>query len=223
MAKLTIAVDGPASSGKGTLARGIAKSLDYEYVDTGAIYRSVALFADRAGIPWSDEGPLAALAGSLRFTFQWKEGRLLVQVNGEDVTDAIRRDEISRGASAVSKHGQVRRALLELQRDLGARGGVVMDGRDIGTVVLPTADVKLFLEADLDERARRRHLELVKKGQDLTYEDVRSAIAARDRQDSERAHAPLRAAEDAIVLDSTHLSAGEALESALKIIAEHLV
>lgn len=215
MARITIAVDGPASSGKGTVARGVARALGYQYVDTGAMYRSVALVAEERGVSWKDADALAKLAGGLRFSFGWDGDVLHVIVDGRDVTSAIRRDEIGRGASDVSAHPPVRGALLELQRALGREGGVVMDGRDIGTVVLPDAQLKIFLDADLDERASRRHEELLRRGDLTSYAQVREALAARDKQDRERPVAPLRQAEDAVYLDTSQLTIREATDQVL--------
>lgn len=218
--KLTIAVDGPASSGKGTVARAVARALGYQYVDTGSMYRAVALFARRRGIAWDDAPALAQLAAELRFRFDWDGELLRVEVDGEDVTGALREDAIGNGASTVSAHPAVRTALLEQQRALGARGGVVMDGRDIGTVVLPDADLKVFLDAALDERARRRHEELLRRGEVLRYAQVREAIAERDRQDREREVAPLRQAPDAVYVDTTDLTIRQAVDVLLALANE---
>ena len=162
---IAIAIDGPASSGKGTVARLVAEALGFSYVDTGAMYRCVALAAARLGVPWSEGPALAALIPSLHFELRFEAGRLAVRVNGEDVSEAIRAETISLGASAVATLPEVRTALLEGQRALARRGGVVMDGRDIGTVVLPDAALKVYLDADVDERARRRQAELAARGQ----------------------------------------------------------
>jgi cytidylate kinase len=217
---LAIAVDGPGSSGKGTVARGVARALGYQYVDTGAMYRSVALVARERDIPWSDAAAVAKLAAGLSFQFNWDGDVLRVLVDGVDVTHDIRQDDIGGGASDVSRHPQVRAALLALQRDLGHRGGVVMDGRDIGTVVLPDAGLKVFLDADLEERARRRHEELIRRGEIISYHQVFDALQARDKQDRERPVAPLKAAEDAIYLDTSQLTIREATDLVLKLATE---
>jgi CMP/dCMP kinase len=217
---ITIAIDGPASSGKGTVARAVARALHYRYIDTGAMYRAVALVAMRRGVPWEDGEELGALAASLRFSFEWDDDVLHLMVDGEDVSRIIREDAIGTGASTVSRHPEVREALLDLQRALGHEGGVVMDGRDIGTVVLPDAQLKVYLDASLDERARRRHDELLRRGESYAYEDVLTAIRARDRQDMERATAPLKVAEDAVVVDTTDLSIPQAIRKVLELAHE---
>lgn len=218
--KLTIAVDGPGSSGKGTVARNIARVLGYQYVDTGAMYRAVALVAKDRGVAWDDEPDLEKLASSLRFRFDWDGDLLRVFVDGREVTRDIRQEDIGGGASAVSKLPAVRAALLGLQRALGAEGGVVMDGRDIGTVVLPDADLKVFLDARLEERALRRHEELLRKGEQAHYEDVLHALEARDRQDSERPVAPLKQADDAVYVDTTDLTIRQAIDAVLALARE---
>lgn len=220
MSELTIAVDGPASSGKGTVARSVARTLGYQYVDTGAMYRSVALEARNRGVAWDDEAGLGRLAASMEFRFAWGGDMLRVFVGGRDVTSEIRHDDIGSGASAVSKLPAVRDALLGRQRALGADGGVVMDGRDIGTVVLPDADLKIYLDAELDERARRRHEELYRRGEIVRYDEVRDAMEARDKQDMERAVAPLKPADDAITLDSTQMTIRQAVDRVLELAAE---
>lgn len=216
MREVTIAIDGPASSGKGTVARAVAERLGYAYVDTGAMYRSVGLRALRAGVDPTDAIVTTEIAKALHFTFDWHKGTLRILVNGEDLTRPIRAEDVGRAASAVAVHPGVRAALLQAQRDLGAGGGVVMDGRDIGTVVLPNAELKVFLDASLDERARRRHLETPGS----TYEDIRRDLAARDAQDSGRATAPLRKAEDAVVVDTTGMSIEEVVAEVLRLAEE---
>jgi cytidylate kinase len=215
---LTIAVDGPGSSGKGTVARGVAAALGYRYVDSGSMYRAVALLASRRGIAWSDADAVAALARSVVFDFEWDGDVHRVLVDGEDVTRDIRGDEIGQGASLVSRHPGVRDALLGLQRALAAGGGVVMDGRDIGTVVLPNADLKVYLDASLDERARRRREELLRRGETVTAADVRAALLLRDRQDTERLVAPLRVAAGAVVVDTTELTVRQAVDALLVLV-----
>lgn len=219
---ICIAVDGPGSSGKGTVARAVARSLGYAYVDTGAMYRAVALIALRHGVDWDDAEAVAKLAAGLDFQFHWDGDVLRLSVDGTDVSRELRRDAIGTGASRVSRHPQVREALLERQRDLARSGGVVMDGRDIGTVVLPDAELKVFLDADLDERARRRHEELLRRGEVVRFQTVREALAARDRRDAERDVAPLRPADDAVPLDTTELTIRQAVASVLFLARERL-
>jgi len=215
---LTIAVDGPGSAGKGTVARGAARTLGFQYVDTGAMYRSVALFSQRAGVRWDDEDAVAEIARNLQFSFIWDGDVLRIIVNDQDVSGLIRTAEIGKGASDVSALPAVRAALLELQRDLGARGGVVMDGRDIGTVILPDSELKVFLVASLDERARRRHEELIRRGEVQSFDDVRSQLAYRDKQDSEREIAPLKQADDAVLVDTTQMTIPQAIEAILTLV-----
>ena len=215
MADLTIAVDGPASSGKGTVARGVARALGYQYIDTGAMYRTVALFASRQGVEWSNEDAVAQVARGLRFGFAFAGDLLRVFANNEEVTTEIRKNEISEGASDVSRYRAVRTALLHLQRELGASGAVVMDGRDIGTVILPNAQLKVYLDAAPEERARRRHQELLSSGEDVSLDEVLRLLLERDKQDMEREAAPLKQAEDAVYLDTTHQSVPQAIEAVL--------
>jgi len=202
---IIVAVDGPAGAGKSTVARLCAERLGFALVDTGALYRAVALRARRAGLDWTDEPAVAALAASLRIEFRLENGVNHILIDGEDATDAIRSPEMSRGASMVSARPAVRAALLELQRRLARAEprGAVLEGRDIGTVVFPDAPVKVFLTASPEERARRRHEELHAKGSDVSFESVLADQIARDRDDSTRAVAPLRPADDALILDST--------------------
>jgi cytidylate kinase len=207
---ISIAVDGPGSSGKGTVAKGIARALQYQYVDTGAMYRTIALLAKEAGISPDDERGLAKLAANLKFQFQWDGDVLRIQVGDRDVTGAIRTDEMGRLASEISTHPEVRTELLALQRALGHQGGVVMDGRDIGTVILPDAEMKIYLDCDLDERARRRHEEHLRRGEVLSFAEVRDALSHRDEQDTRREFAPLRQASDAVYVDTSKLSIKEA-------------
>ncbi len=208
-ARINIAIDGPASSGKGTVARLVAASLGYAYIDTGAMYRTVALVATERGVALSDAERLAEVAESLDFRFHWDGDQLRLVVQGRDVTELIRAEAVGRGASDVAVHPAVRAALLGRQRALASEGGVVMDGRDIGTVVLPDADLKVFLDASPEERARRRALDLIQRNAPADYETILREIRARDLQDSSRAAAPLCASPDARIVDSTHHSARE--------------
>jgi cytidylate kinase len=210
-----IAIDGPMGSGKSTVARGVARALGFRYINTGWMYRAVAREALRRGISLDDAGALAAVARTLGFDFRDTPEGARLYAGGEDVTDALGTPEVSEAASQVSAHPPVRETLVALQRDLGAAGGVVMEGRDIGTVVFPDAEVKVFLQASPEERARRRFNELRQKGSTVTFEELRAAEAERDRRDRERTHSPLRAAADAVVVDSTGKAAPEVIETVI--------
>lgn len=213
----SIAIDGPSGAGKSTLARALAKALGYLYVDTGAIYRTVGLAAFRTGTDPEDGTAVTALLPGLDIGLGYGEdGEQRMYLNGEDVSQAIRQHEISRYASCVSALPQVRAFLLDRQRQLASEHDVVMDGRDIGTVVLPKADVKIFLTADPEDRARRRYLELLERGQQADLEQILADVVERDRQDMERAIAPLKKAEDATVVDTT----GKDLEESRKLLLE---
>lgn len=206
-----VAIDGPAGAGKSTVARRLADALAYVLVDTGAMYRVVALAAKRSGVDWSDGPKLAGLAKGLlsgkALGFERDPGLgVRVKLSGEDVSEAIRTPEMAQGASTVSAHGEVRAVLLDLQRMAGKDGGVVLEGRDIGTVVFPDAEVKFFLTASPETRAERRHAELVAKGQSVTFEETLADVKRRDAQDEGRAVAPLKRADGAILVDSTSLS-----------------
>jgi cytidylate kinase len=194
-----VAIDGPAGAGKSTLSRRVAERVGYTLVDTGALYRAVALWARRRGIALDDGPSLGALTSSLRFAFL--DGQL--EVDGEQPGDTLRSSEMSAGASRVSAHPEVRAALLGVQREMGREGGVVLEGRDIGTVVYPDAELKVFLLATDEERARRRLAELLARGESSSFERVLADLRERDRRDEERSVAPLRMAEGAIRLDTT--------------------
>jgi CMP/dCMP kinase len=204
MSRAVITVDGPAGAGKSSASRALAHRLGYDYVDTGAMYRTVGVLADEAGIPFDDDEALARFVDRLAFEFP-DEGRRTV-VNGRDLTEAIRRPDAGELASRVSTRPVVRDRLVALQRSLGAKGGVVMEGRDIGTVVFPEAPVKLYLTADPATRAKRRAIELRARGESVDEAALTRGIAARDQRDAARAHSPLRPAADAIVLDTTPLT-----------------
>ena len=206
-----VAIDGPAGAGKSTVARRLADALGFVLVDTGAMYRAVALAAKRAGVEWSDATKLGELAHGLvtknALAFERDPGLgIRVKLAGEDVSEAIRTPDMAQGASLVSAHGSVRAALLDLQRMAGRAGGVVLEGRDIGTVVFPDAEVKFFLTASAEVRARRRHDELAAKGGAASFEDTLADVKRRDAQDEGRAVAPLKQADGAILVDSTDLS-----------------
>ncbi len=214
----SIAIDGPSGAGKSTLAKALSKQLGYLYVDTGAIYRTVGLFAKINNIDPSDEKTLSERFDDININLVWKDSSQHVILNGEDVSELIRTPEMSMYASAVSALPKVREFLLEMQRNFSKENNVIMDGRDIGTVVLPNADVKLFLVANPENRARRRYEELLAKGQSVTYDDVLSDMIKRDKNDSERQTAPCVAAPDAILFDNSGLSPDETTKKALEII-----
>jgi cytidylate kinase len=214
-----IAIDGPAGVGKSTTSRELARRLGYTLVDTGALYRGVALAARERGISWDDEVAVAALCDEIELGFASQDdGTPRLLLDGVDRGDDIRTPEMSAGASQVSAYPGVRRALLDIQRRLGAAGGVVLEGRDIGTVVFPDAEVKLFLTASAEERARRRVKDLESKGIRVDYEELLRQIKARDEADSTRAIAPLRPAEDAVILDSTSLDMEAVVRHVLELV-----
>ena len=203
--KLVVAIDGPAGAGKSTVAQLAAKELGYTYIDTGAMYRAVAWKALKAGKPLTDEKILAAVAG-IEVSLRYDGKRTQVFVDGEEVTDEIRTPAVSAVVSQAARLGPVREKMVEQQRRMADAGGVLMDGRDIATHVLPNADVKIFLTASVEERARRRYDEMKEKGYAVDFDELKDEIYSRDKQDSERKISPLRQAEDAILLDSTALS-----------------
>lgn len=217
---INVAIDGPAGAGKSTIAKAAAKAMGYIYVDTGALYRTVALGAVRAGVLESDDG-IAALLPNLHVELKFVDGSQHVYLNGEDVSDLIRTPEISMGASKVSAVPAVRAFLLDLQRDLAKKNNVIMDGRDIATVVLPNAQVKIFLSATPECRARRRYKELVEKGQTVTYEDVLADVNRRDYQDSHREIAPLKPSANSIMADTSELDLQQSTDLIINIIREH--
>ena len=222
MAKtINIAIDGPAGAGKSTIARRLAKELGYYYVDTGAIYRTVAYFLDLLGISPKDVDGVERYLDELTVAIEYdEEGRQHMLMNGMDVTDDIRTPDISQKASLVSAHAMVRDMLLDMQRDVAKKHNVIMDGRDIGTVVLPRATVKIFLTASAEVRAQRRTDELIAKGQKANYEQVLKDIQQRDYQDSHRAIAPLKQAKDAALLDTSDLDIDGVVAAMKEIIAK---
>lgn len=214
--ELIVAIDGPSGAGKSTLSKTLAKELGYHNIDTGAMYRSVALAAKRRGIDPTDETALGRLAESVRIEFIRQGEGERVLLDGEDVSSAIRTPEISLLTSRISAYAGVRQAMVELQRKLGAQGGVVLEGRDIGTVVFPQADVKFFLSASTTERGRRRYEELRAKGLAVELEQTVAEVEARDAADCARECAPLVQAEDALVIDSTAMSIDEVFRTMLQ-------
>ncbi|MFR3790972.1 MAG: (d)CMP kinase [Blautia massiliensis (ex Durand et al. 2017)] len=219
---ISVAIDGPSGAGKSTLARRLAADLGYVYVDTGAMYRAIGLYASRQGADLHDEAAVAALLPQIRLDIRLVDGTQRVYLNGEDVSEAIRAEAIGMAASAVSAHGAVRAFLLETQRGMAAGQNVLMDGRDIGTVVLPDATVKIFLTASPEARARRRCLELRQKGKDADYDTVLADIRQRDEQDMNRPIAPLRQAEDAIRIDTSTIDFDQSFALLKRTILEHL-
>ncbi len=218
----SIAIDGPSGSGKSSVAKAVASRLGILYVDTGAIYRTVGVFAKRNGIDPHDEETLSAHLAEIDIEIKWVEGTQHVFLAGDDVSTEIRLPEMSMYASAVSAIGSVRKFLLEMQREFARNNNVIMDGRDIGTVVLPDADVKIFMFANVEARAKRRYKELVLAGKDETYENVLADMIKRDKNDSERALAPCKPAEDAIMLDNSELSLEDNIERVLEIVKEKI-
>lgn len=220
---ISIAIDGPSGAGKSTLAKAAAKELGYLYVDTGALYRTVAYAMLSRGIAPKDEEKVAEELSRLNLQLKYNEqGEQQIYLNGENVTEFIRSPQVSEGSSQVSVHPSVRRWLLHTQRDLARTHNVIMDGRDIGTVVLPQADVKIFLSADPEARARRRHLEYVAKGEEIGYNQVLEHLLERDHRDTTRKVSPLKQSEDGILLDSTNLTFEETLTALLRIIKENI-
>ncbi|SEA09425.1 cytidylate kinase [Desulfuromusa kysingii] len=210
--KLIIAIDGPSGAGKSTLSKALAKQFDYLNIDTGAMYRSVALLVQQQGIALDDEGALQELCKDLSIRFIRHQDSEQVIVNGVDVSAQIRTPEVSLLTAKVAASQVVREAMVKQQREMGAEGGVVLEGRDIGTVVFPDAEVKFFLQATAEERGRRRYEELMAKGSDVNLEQTIIEVKARDAADMARTHAPLTQAEDAVVIDSTRLSIAEVLD-----------
>ncbi len=219
--KKSVAIDGPSGAGKSTIARRVSEEFGFIYVDTGAIYRTVGLAAALRKLDPKDKAAVVAMLPEISIRLAYGEDGLQhMYLDGEDVTSRIRTPEISLYASGVSAHPEVRAYLMEMQRSLARENDVVMDGRDIGTVVLPDAGLKIFLTASPEARARRRYSELVAKGQDVQYEDVLRDLTVRDENDSTRAAAPLKAAEDALLLDTTEMDFEESCRAVAAMIRE---
>ena len=219
MKRFSVAIDGPAGAGKSTLAKAAAARLGFVYVDTGAIYRTVGLAARNAGVDKADSEGIKALLTNLQVDIRYENGVQKMYLNGGDVTGEIRSPEISAYASYVSAIPEVRAFLMEMQRRLAREHDVIMDGRDIGTVVLPEAGLKIFLTASAEKRAMRRFRELQEKNPAITFEEVLSDMTARDAKDSQRETAPLKAAEDAVLVDTSDLSLEESVELIVNMIA----
>ena len=210
--KLIVAIDGPSGAGKSTVGRRLARVLGYTYIDTGAMYRAVAFRAGKAGLE-ADGKALFRFASSLRIEFRTEGEGTRVFCDGEEITEVIRTPEMSLLASDLSRRREVREAMMELQRTMGRDGGVVLEGRDIGTVVFPRADVKFYLDAAAEVRARRRFAELTAKGVRTDLQEVLEDVVRRDENDSRRALAPLRKADDAILIDSTEIPADQVVDA----------
>ena len=212
---IQIAIDGPGGAGKSTVARAVAAKMGIVYVDTGALYRTIGYYVRQNDIKPDDREAVAACLGNINIQISYVDGKQHVFLNGEDMGEKIRTPEMSMYASAVSAIPAVRAFLLDTQRDIAAKNSVIMDGRDIGTVILPDADVKIFLTASEECRARRRYDELRAKGQNVTFEDVLNEMNQRDKQDSTRDVAPTAAAEDAVLLDNTDMTFEETVDAVI--------
>lgn len=219
---MNIAIDGPSGAGKSTLARKLAEKLNFIYVDTGALYRAVGLFVLRSGIDPKNPEAVASVLPEVSVSLRFINGEQHVYLNGEDVSQDIRLHEVSHYASLVSAIPAVRQFLFETQRKMAREHSVVMDGRDIGTVVLPEADVKIFLTASAEVRAGRRFAELQQRGQDVTFEQVLADVNRRDEQDMNREVAPLKPAEDSVIIDNSSCTFDESLALLYKTVSERL-
>ncbi|MDY2969480.1 MAG: (d)CMP kinase [Butyricicoccus pullicaecorum] len=219
---IAVAIDGPAGAGKSTIARAAAAQLGFVYVDTGALYRTIGLAVCRRGIDGTDVPGILTTLPEIQVGLTYQDGAQHVLLDGEDVSDAIRTPQISTYASQVSSVPEVRAYLLDLQRDLARRQSVIMDGRDIGTVILPDAKVKIFLTASPEKRAARRCAELREKGQDVTVEGILADMERRDALDASRAVAPLKQAEDAVLVDTSDLTLEQSIEAVLTVIRDKM-
>ena len=213
-----IALDGPSGAGKSTIAKRLSAELGFVYVDTGAMYRTVGLYCLQNNVDIEDEAAVAAVLGNISIELKYIDGEQRILLNGTDVSKEIRMNEVSMAASKTSAYKAVRAFLLDAQRNVAKTQSVIMDGRDIGTVVLPDAEIKIFIVGDATVRAKRRHKELLEKGQNISLQEVLEDIITRDHNDTNRAEAPLRQAKDAVLLDTTYKNFEEAYESVLEIV-----
>ncbi|NLK21748.1 MAG: (d)CMP kinase [Epulopiscium sp.] len=218
MRHYAIAIDGPAGAGKSTIAKQVANHLNIVYVDTGAMYRAVALYCIQYGINYNDQEEVKKILDEINIKIEYKEDNQIILLNNKDITEEIRTQEVTKAASTVATIHAVRIKMVEFQRDIAKDTSVVMDGRDIGTCVLPNANIKIFLTASVEERAQRRYKELCQKGIECTKGQIKSEIEARDKNDSTRKFSPLTKAEDAIEIDTTHYTIGEVANKIIKII-----
>ncbi len=219
---INIAIDGPSGAGKSSVAKLVAKKLGIVYVDTGAMYRAIGLYVNRKGVAPDDTDKVISLLPEISISLGYTDGEQKIYLNSEDVSVAIRQNEISMYASKVSAIPAVRAFLLEMQRDLARKNSVIMDGRDIGTVILPNADLKIFLTASAESRAERRYLELRAKGSDITLAEVLSDMIQRDENDATRACAPAVAAEDAVLFDNSDFDLEQSVDYILKLLSDRL-
>ena len=214
---INVAIDGPAGAGKSTIAKAVAAKKGYVYVDTGAMYRAMALYFIRAGVSSDDEKAVASMVDDIKVSIKYEDGQQHVILNDEDVTGLIRTEAVGNMASATSVYGPVRTKLVALQQELAKTTDVIMDGRDIGTVVLPNADVKIFLTASVECRAKRRYDELVAKGQEADFAQIAKDIEERDYRDSHREISPLKQAEDAVLVDSSDMTIDEVVSTIINL------
>ena len=219
---INIAIDGPAGAGKSTIARKVAEEKNYIYVDTGAMYRAMALYLYRLGIDPDDSAAISSHCADAEITIEYRDGVQVVLLAGENVNDYLRTPEVSDMASRTSVNGDVRVKLVQLQQELARRQNVVMDGRDIGTVVLPDAQVKIFLTASVEVRAMRRYLELMENDESADIDQIKAQIKERDERDMNRAISPLKQADDAVLVDTSDLTIDEVVERILSIIDEKI-
>ena len=215
-----IAIDGPAGAGKSTIAKKVAKELDFIYVDTGAMYRSMALYLIRKGVKAEEKNKIIELLPEIHVTLAYVEGEQHVYLNKEDVSSLIRNEEVSQMTSSVSTIPEVREALLSLQRNLAKENNVLMDGRDIGTCVLPNAELKIYLTASTKVRAKRRYDEMIEKGMECNLKELEASIKERDQRDMNREIAPLKQAEDAVFLDTSDMNIEEVVNAIIRLVKE---